>query len=169
MIIRQETPQDYHIVNRMVKLSFSTNADSDKTESDYLKSIRMKDTFIPELSLLALENGTIVGQIVLYEMSIQLRDRTLTELVISPLSVHPEYFKQGIATVLIEAGLAKALKMGYKAVFLCGDPNFYGKFGFMPTYHYGIHHIKDIHAEWCMVKELENNFLNEIAGFIDIE
>ena len=169
MMIRQETPQDYDEVHRMVKLSFATAPHSDGTEADYLNSIRKKDTFIPELSLVAVENDSIVGQIVLYETMVQLPHKALVELVISPLSVHPAYFKRGIATALVEEGLAQAQKMGYKAAFLCGDPNFYRKLGFTATYHDGIYHVKDERAEWCMVKEIVSGFLNTISGTIDIE
>ena len=30
--------------------------------------------------------------------------------------------------------------MGYKVVFLWGDPNFYSKFGFVPSYKFNIYH-----------------------------
>ena len=169
MIIRKETPQDYGAVYQMVKKSFEKSAYSDGTEADYLNKLRMKDTFIPELSLLAAEDDIIVGQIVLYKTAVKLQNERLIELVISPLSVHPDYFRRGIATALVEAGLNRAKKMGYKAAFLCGDPDFYQKLGFTATYHYEIYHLKDMRAEWCMVKELESGFLNSISGTIDIE
>ena len=169
MIIRQETPQDYDAVYQMVKSSFATASHSDAAEADYLNNIRRKDTFVPELSLLAIEDDIIVGQIVLYQTAIKLANKILVELVISPLSVHPEYFRRGIATALVEAGLTQAQKMGYHAAFLCGDPNFYQKLGFTATYNYEIFHVKDNRAEWCMVKELANGFLDEISGAVDIE
>ena len=139
MTIRQEAPQDYDEVYEMVKLSFSTTSYSDGSEADYLNDLREKDTFVPELSLLALEDNIIVGQIVLYRTPIQSPDETLFELAISPLSVHPAYFRRGIATSLINEGLRRAQKLGYNAAFLCGDPNFYHKLGFFATYHHGIH------------------------------
>ena len=169
MTIRQETQQDYAKVYEMVKLSFATAENSDGTEADYLDKLRTKNTFIPELSLLALEGDVIVGQIVLYKMSINSPSGDLVELVISPLSVHPSYFRRGIATALVEAGLIKARKMGYKAVFLCGEPNFYNKLGFTASYNYEIYHVKDKSAPWCMAKELEEGFLNKTSGMIDIE
>jgi len=169
MIIRQETQQDYDAVYKMVKKSFAETAYSDGTEADYLNNLRTKDIFIPELSLLATEDDIVAGQIVLYKTTVKLQNESLIELVISPLSVHPDYFRRGIATALVKAGLEQAQKMGYKAAFLCGDPDFYQKLGFTATYHYEIYHVKDIRAEWCMVKELESGFLNTISGTIDIE
>lgn len=63
------------------------------------------------------------------------------------------------------------MSYGYKAVFLCGDYAYYSQFGFVPTYQYGISHIRDTEkqAKWCMVKELEEGFLADMIATIDIE
>lgn len=171
MIIRQEIPTDYGEVYTMVKKSFATADHCDGTEQDYLNAIRKKSSFIPELSLVAQINNKIVGQIVLYEMQIRCEDRNEVQLVLSPLSVHPDYFRQGIGTKLISEGCKRAFDNGYKAIFLCGDYAYYSKFGFVPTYQYEIYHEKDIekNAEWCMVKEIEKGYLTAVTGLIDIE
>ena len=104
-------------------------------------------------------------------MQIKCEDRNEVQLVLSPLSVHPDYFKQGIGTKLIFEGCNHALDNGYKAVFLCGDNAYYSKFGFIPTYKYKIYHEndKDKNAEWCMVKELKKGYLTSVTGLMDIE
>ena len=94
--------------------------------------------------------------------------KNLGLLVLSPICVHPDYFKQGIARAMMEASFEKAKALGYKAVFLCGEPAFYNKLGFVPTYQYGIYHIKDKKADWCMVRELISGALKNITGTIDI-
>lgn len=88
MIIRQEKSNDYEEVYEMVKQAFATTQYSDGTEQDYLNEVRKKSYFIPELSLVAVENDKIVGQIVLYQMQINSKDNNEVQLVISPLSVH---------------------------------------------------------------------------------
>ncbi len=66
MIIRQEQPDDYDEVYELVKMSFATS--TNEGEWDYLNEVRKKDTFIPELSLVAEnDDGQLVGQIVLYK------------------------------------------------------------------------------------------------------
>lgn len=171
LTIRQEMPNDYEEIYTMVKQAFASADYSDGTEQDYLNAIRKKDTFIPELSLVAQINDQIVGQIVLYKMQLQYEENSDVQLVLSPLSVHPDYFGQGIGTKLIREGCARALDSGYKVVFLCGDYKYYSRFGFVPTYKQGIYHIKDVNknADWCMVKELENGYLANVKGVIDIE
>ena len=171
MIIRQEKPPDYMEVYELVKMSFATVSDSDGTEPDYLNELRTKDTFIPELSLVAEnEQGTLVGQLVLYKTAIYTQHGELIELLLSPLSVHPDYFRRGIARALMERSFEIAKSLGYTAVFLCGDPEFYRKFGFVPTYDHGIYHITDKkkNAEWCMVRELVSGTLRDVSGTVDI-
>jgi len=144
MKIRQEKPSDYNEVYKLVKISFATNSDDDGTTSDYLNEIRKKDSFIPELSLVAEgDNEKIIGQIVLYKMAIDTKNDKIVELLLSPICVHPEYFRKGIARIMIEKVFSLAKKMGYKAVFLCGDPELYKKFGFKPSFEYNIFHIND--------------------------
>ena len=169
MQIRQEQRADYAEVYELVKTSFATASYADGTEADYLNSIRKKDAFIPELSLVAVhESGKIIGQIVLYETKITTPEQLLTELVLSPICVHPDYFRRGIARALIEQALAKA--KGYNAVFLCGEPEIYRKLGFVPSFEYGIYHINDAerNAEWCMACELVDGALSGVTGTIDI-
>ncbi len=94
----------------------------------------------------------------------------ITELVLSPICVHPDYFRRGIARALIEQALALAQEKGYTAVFLCGEPTIYRKLGFIPSCEYGVFHIadKERNAEWCMARELVCGALSGITGTIDI-
>ncbi len=163
--IRTETPEDYPEVYNVVHTAFS--AINDFEVADYLNNVRKKDTFIPGLSFVAtLQNHKIIGQITLYKTNITTTKGLVTQLVLSPISVLPEYQNMGIAGLMIEYACEQAKQMGYKAVFLQGDPNFYSKFHFVPTYLYEIYHEddKDRNAEYCMVRLLEENALFGITG-----
>lgn len=167
--IRQEEPLDYDEVYRLVEQSFATASHYDGTEANYLNEIRTKETFVPELSFIAeADNGKIVGQIVLYETDISTKNSTVKTLVLSPLSVHPDYFRQGIARLLINYALHQATTMGYTSVFLCGEPEIYHKLGFRASYEYNIFHKDDASAQWCMGRELVDNALQNICGTINI-
>lgn len=122
-----------------------------------MNELRDRDTFIPELSLVAEDDdGKLIGQVVLSKTNITTSEETITELLLSPICVHPDYFRRGIARALMDTVFKAAKGMGYTAVFLCGDPQFYNKIGFVPTYEHNISHISDAdgNAEWCMVREL---------------
>lgn len=168
MIVRQEQPADYDAVYEMVKAAFATS--SNDGEWDYLNAVRRKDAFIPELSLVAEEAGRIVGQVVLYRTDLTTEAGVYTELLLSPISVHPDHFRRGIASAMMERAFAIARGMGFTAVFLCGEPAFYRRFGFRPTYEYGIIHAVDDDgtAEWCMALELVPGALSGKEGLIDI-
>jgi predicted N-acetyltransferase YhbS len=139
----------------------------DGTEADYLDGLRGKDTFLPELSFVALKNKKIVGQIVLYQTDITTPTGPRTELVLTPLSVEPAHFRRGIARALTEHALAKARALGYRAVFLCGDPEIYARLGFVPTAQYKIYHVQEAEAPWSMVRELYEDALAGIEGTVD--
>jgi len=170
MIIRQEQPTDYNEVYELVKISFATS--TNEGEWDYLNEIRKKDEFIPELSLVAEnEDGKLIGQVVLYKTNITTSDNVYTELLLSPISVHPDFFRRGIARAMMMEAFRIAKNMGYTAVFLCGEPDFYHKFGFRPSYEYGIFHVADKtkNAEWCMALELTYGALACKTGTINIQ
>ena len=171
-MIRQERPSDYKEVYQLVRTSFSTvYADGEEPdEQDYLNELREKDVFIPELSLVAEHaDGTIIGQVVLYKTTIITPQGKLTELLLSPICVHPDYFRRGIARAMVDKALSIASGMGFKAVFLCGEPAIYKRLGFAPSYCYSIFHKDDAEkiAEWSMVRELYDGALSGISGTID--
>jgi predicted N-acetyltransferase YhbS len=148
-----------------------TNEDDGGTTHDYLDALRAKDVFIPELSLVAEDdNGAIIGQVVLCKTVIFAPQGMTTELLLSPICVHPSYFRNGIARAMIEEALRIAKDMGFNAVFLCGNPKIYGRLGFSPSFNYNIFHKNDEArtAEWSMVRELYNGVLNDISGIVDI-
>ena len=171
MTIRQEEPRDYPEVYKLVKAAFATVSHADGDEQDYLNELRKKDTFIPALSLVAEMADKLVGQIVLYKMDIITPGGAVPQLVLSPVSVHPDYFRRGIARALMEQAYDIARGIGYTAVFLCGDPAVYRGLGYVPSYEFGIYHAddKDQNASWCMARELVPDALDDITGTIDIE
>jgi predicted N-acetyltransferase YhbS len=169
IIIRQEQSYDYDVVYQLVKESFLTENHTE--EPDYLNALRTKSEFIPELSLVAeTEDGTIAGQIVLYQTTINYDDSQDVQLVVSPLSVAPKYFRRGVGSALLREGLKIAREMGYKAVFLWGNPNFYAKCGFVPSYKFNIFHkdFQEQKVDFIMVYQLYENALEGKEGMIDI-
>ena len=172
MIIRREEPKDYPAVYELVKAAFATLPRSDGSEAGRVNECRSKSHFIPELTLVAEENGEVVGQILLHKMVIEYTDGTRDEQVeVAPLAVRPDRFKCGIGQALLEEGCKRAKELGYSTVFLCGHPTYYPRFGFVPTHRYNIYHVLDQqkNAPWCMVRELVPGYLGAKEARIDIE
>lgn len=57
--------------------------------------------------------------------------------LLGPVAVEPSCQKQGIGSALIRRGLAMLEDEGARAVFVLGDPAYYGRFGFEPGSHIG--------------------------------
>lgn len=169
VIIRPENPSEYEEVNRLIFKAF-TKQHGIETGNFMMKHFieeRKKETFIPELSLVAvLEDDTIVGEIALHETDIATENGNMTQLVLSQSAVSPEYWLQGIMRMLVEYALKKAEKLGYGAVFLGGNPNLYARFGFEPSSKYGIYHEnrKKWGDEGFMVCILKAGALDSITG-----
>ena len=63
MIIREERKEDYDIVYRVIKEAFATAEYTDGNEQDLVVNLRKSKSFIPKLSLVAIEDEKIVGHI----------------------------------------------------------------------------------------------------------
>ena len=134
MEIRQETQNDYMRVYEVVKQAFATAEHSDGTEQDLVTALRKSVSFIPELSLVAVENGTIIGHILFTKAYIG-ED---TELALAPLAVIPAYQRKGIGMALMKKGHSVAKTLGYDYSIVLGHPNYYPKAGYVPAITYGI-------------------------------
>ncbi|MFT3950569.1 MAG: N-acetyltransferase [Oscillospiraceae bacterium] len=141
--IRPETTEEYRKVDELIEQAFAAShgADIGRFMMEHLSAERKKDTFIPELSLVALsENGTIIGQVTLHKTDIITDFGRVTQLTLSQSAVLPAYRMRGIMRELVMYVLSKAKEMGYAAVFLGGNPAIYARFGFEPSAKYGIFH-----------------------------
>ena len=83
------------------------------------------------ISLVAEADGTIVGHIAFSPVNIN-NGKSWSGYILAPLGVKPEYQKRQIGSNLIESGIERLSKMGVDVVFVYGDPQYYGKFGFSP-------------------------------------
>ena len=110
MKIRKEQPADYDIVYHVVKEAFADADHSDGNEQDLVSVLRKSEAFIPELSLVALEDDRIVGHILFTKAVVNNRK----VLALAPLSVLPAYQNRGIGLALIRQGHKIASELGYK-------------------------------------------------------
>ena len=60
MTIRQATPEDFDAIYSLVKTAFQTAKVSDGDEQDFVLKLR-KGRYIPELELVAEEDGVLIG------------------------------------------------------------------------------------------------------------
>ncbi len=130
MQIRQETDHDYSQVYTLIKEAFALAEHSDGKEQDLVVDLRKnKEAFIPKLSLVAEEEGKIIGHILFTKMKVG-EDEVLA---LAPLSVKPEYQRQGIGTKLILEGHRIARDLGYTHSVVLGSEEYYPRAGYLPA------------------------------------
>jgi predicted N-acetyltransferase YhbS len=130
IIIRKENTFDHNWVVELTERAFETLEISDHNEGKLVDKLRKAPTFIDELSLVAELNGQVVGHILFTPIIIDNGEQQFRSLVLAPVSVLPEFQKQGIGGQLIRAGHQKAKELGFQSVILIGHPEYYPRFGY---------------------------------------
>lgn len=134
MIIRQEEPRDYSAVYQVVKSAFENAEHSDGNEQELVVALRNSSAFVPELSLVAVCDGRIVGHILFTKVTVSGK----IALALAPLSVLPVYQRQGIGQALMAEGHKIAQELGYEYSIVLGHPQYYPKVGYRPASSFGI-------------------------------
>lgn len=160
--IRKENKNDYNEVYNVIKKAFETAEHSDENEQDLVVRLRNSKAFIPELSLVAVEENKIVGYILFTK--IKIKDNI--ELALAPLAVLPEYQRKGIGKKLIETGHNIAKNLGYHYSIVLGSENYYSKMGYIPAIQYGIKAPFQVPDENFMAIKLNDTNI-EIKGTVE--
>ncbi|MBG9812621.1 GCN5 family acetyltransferase [Bacillus endophyticus] len=163
IMIRQERQEDYKKTEELVKQAFLHAAFSDQKEHELVYRIRTSDAFIPELSLVAVDNE-IVGHIMLSKIKVVNDDRAVDSLTLAPVSVSPNHQKKGIGSLLITHTLRKAKELGYQSVIVLGHQDYYPKLGFKPASLWNIRSPFEVPDEVFMAIELTKDSLKNTQG-----
>ena len=163
--IRKERFSEYRKTENVVREAF-WNVYSPGCDDHYLvHQIRKSPAFIPELSLIALDNGKIIGYVTNLKSYIEGDDGNRYEVLsLGPIAVLPEYQRIGIGTRLISEVKEIAHKLDYRAILLCGNPAFYTKRGFESAEKYGIRNSENMFAAVLHVCGLYDGALQGISG-----
>ena len=155
--IRYEKPQDISAIRRVNEAAFETG-----TESDLVDALRDKKAHI--ISMVAEKENRIIGHILFSPVTLTVEGSEITLLGLAPMAVFPEYQKQGIGSKLVEDGLEESRRKGYPAVVVLGHPDYYPRFGFVPSQKYNITSEYDVPPEVFMVLELQPGALSDLSG-----
>lgn len=132
--IRQETKKDEAAVYDLIMEAFAAAEHADGNEQDLAAALRKGSSFIPELSLVAEVDHRLAGHILFTRAKVG-EDEVLA---LAPLSVKPQYQRQGIGTALIREGHRLAGGMGFSYSLVLGSETYYPKMGYVPAAEYGI-------------------------------
>jgi putative acetyltransferase len=142
VIVRRELTSDVEAIRAVTAAAFRGVRHSappvvpggDPGEATLVSWLRDDVGWIPELSLVAVEAGVVVGHVVATRAHIDADPA----LGLGPLSVVPHRQRSGIGSALMHAVLGAADALGEQLVVLLGNPRYYGRFGFVPAQSMGV-------------------------------
>ena len=82
------------------------------------------------------------------------------------MAVIPEMQNKGIGSLLVKAGIQQCISEDYDAIVVLGHPNYYPKFGFVPSPEYGIKSEYEVPQDVFMVLELKEKVLQGMQGTV---
>ena len=92
MIIRGETAADIDVIRQVTDAAFG-----ETSESLLVDLIRASENFVPELSLVAVEDGKVIGHVLFSHVMLETKEPR-TVLSLAPLTVHPDHQNKGANT-----------------------------------------------------------------------
>ncbi len=123
MEIRPAVAGDGDAIRNVHLRAFETPLEADLVE-------RLERDGDAMISLIAAEDGAIAGHILFSRMRVTAEERKVKALGLAPVAVIPDRQGQGIGAQLIEAGIAAAVEKDAEMIFVLGEPDYYGRFGF---------------------------------------
>ena len=159
MTIREEKDTDRDQIWQLNAEAFETEA-----EANLINALR--DSGVSLISLVAEEDTRIVGHILFTPVEL-IGDSTNLKLTgLAPMAVAPKLQRKGIGSQLVKTGLDRCLAHGHDAVVVLGHPDYYPRFGFVPSLTYGIKPEFDVPAEVFMLKVLRDDALDGRSGIV---
>jgi predicted N-acetyltransferase YhbS len=165
--LRLEEEKDYKLVEELTREAFWNIHFPGCGEHLLIHNLRKVKEFIKALDFVAILDNKIVGNIVYVEAKVKDDDKEYSVLTFGPISVLPEYQNNGIGSKLIKHTLKLSKEMGYKAVLIYGDPEYYKRFGFKASKEYNITNKEKKYPAALLVLELYSNSLNGTKGIFE--
>jgi len=149
--IRPETATDFSAIAEVIHLSFDK---TDGREVSLVANLRSSPDYIPELSLVALLEGRIVGHAMFHFVTLE-GESPARVIDLGPVGVLSEFQRQGVRNALIRRGLASCEDRNESLVTCLRHETYYPRFGFLPSRIYGILPFWDAMLVYPIQKDLE--------------
>ena len=168
MIIRLEEEKDYFETENLTREAFWNIYREGCFEHLIIHNLRKDKSFVKELDYCIEIDNKIIANIVYAKGKLKLENGNIREILIfGPVSVLPEYQKKGYGEKLINYTIEKAKELGFDAIVIMGNPNYYKKFGFESCSKYKIYYEgldKNEEAPFFMIKILNDNNIENLKG-----
>ena len=165
MNIRLERPEDYREVEILTREAFWNVYRPGCTEHFVLNQYRSNPDFIPELDFVMEEDGRIVGHVMFSKAELVLNDGSRKpSWTFGPISILPEYQRNGKGLRLLQHALGKARELGIGFLCMEGKIDFYKHSGFDLASKFNIHYHsepKDDPVPFFLAQELIPGWLRD--------
>jgi len=165
--LRLETEKDYRVVEVLTREAFWNVHVPGCDEHLLVHNLRKAKEFIQELDFVAVADGKIVGNIMYAKAKIIDSEKEYAVLTFGPVSVLPEYQNKGIGAKLINNTIQLAKEMGYKAILIYGDPEYYKRFEFKVSKEYNVTNKEGKYPAALLALELFFGALSGAEGVFD--
>lgn len=162
---RAEKPEDYRVVEELTREAFWNHHVPGCDEHYLVHIMRNSKAFIKELDMVAIVDDIIVANIMYTKAKILCDNGQVRDIIsFGPISVLPNFQGKGIGSMLIEHTKVLARNLGYSAILIYGDPNFYSRVGFITAENFGIGTADDMYAVPLQACELIDGALSDCKG-----
>jgi len=165
--LRLETEEDYRVVEVLTREAFWNVHVPGCDEHLLIHNLRKAKEFIPDLDFVAICDEKIVGNIAYAKAKIIDSEKEYAVLTFGPVSVLPEYQNKGIGAKLINNTIQLAKEMGYKAILIYGDPEYYKRFEFKVSKEYNVTNKEGKYPAALLALELFFGALSGAEGVFD--
>jgi putative acetyltransferase len=156
--IRLERPEDIPQVRGIHEQAFKQ-----PTEADAVDTLRL--TCPDALSLVAEDDGRIVGHVLFTPVVIDSPKRRVEGMGLAPMAVLPVCQRQGIGSQLVKHCLKILRERGCPFVIVLGHPEYYPRFGFVPASTYKVtSQWENVPDEAFMIIVFDEEVLQGISG-----
>lgn len=162
VLVRPEQEPMYEAVYNVHEKAFGR-----ANEAVLVEKLRQTETYNPRLSLVALRDGTVVGHVLFYPVTVEMPDGdTAHALGLGPIGVLSEHQSIGIGEALVWQGFEFCRKEKEYRIVLLGNPKYYARFGFQPASNFGLNSTYDVPAEAFQACELKAGVWEGISGVV---
>lgn len=167
IIIRLEQTHEQRTVENLVRESFWNVYRPGCLEHYVLHLLRDVSAFVPELNLVLVHQGRIIGQTAFVRTKLLTASGPLPIVTMGPICIHPEFQRMGFGKCLLDDALSRAAAMGFGAVCIEGNIDFYKTCGFTYASEFGIRYHglpEGADSSFFLCRELRPDYLRGITG-----
>lgn len=124
--VREERSDDLKAIREINRGAFGRD-----DEARLVDALRAEGAVI--VSLVAEEDGRVVGHILFSMLPITTEAGTLSAAALAPMAVRPDLQRRGIGSALVWRGIEACGERGLSAVVVLGHPGYHPRFGFSPV------------------------------------